>query len=470
MKEYTIKQLAEGLDSGKWTSVDLVHMYLERIEAIDQNGLELNSIAQVNPDVYAIARQRDEERNSKGPRSILHGIPLVLKDNINTKDKQNTTAGSLALANFIAPYEAHIVTLLEQSGAIILGKANLSEFAYFMSFGDMPSGYGSRFGQVKSPYSEKIDPLGSSTGSAVAVAANLIPIAIGTETNGSLTAPAQNNSIVTIKPTLGLVSRTGIIPISHLQDTAGPLTRTVADAAILLEAIVGKDPADKATLLRKEKDYHFSKTYDQPIDQLTVGFLTFDNIAYEEEEIRIFKKAMQILEPKAKAIKQVHLEHPQMPNHKTLIYEFKADINHYFHTVQESSPISSLKELIEFNKKDPKRCLKYGQSIFEAAEETSGTLTEQEYVETRKQLLEDANAFNRIMEQEGIDVLVMNRRTSHAPIAGNPVAAVPAKALVDDIPRSLFFVAKNFDDQYCLQVAYQYEQATKYRIPPTLSE
>ncbi|MBN2540846.1 MAG: amidase [Bacilli bacterium] len=470
MKEYTIKQLAEGFELGKWTSLDLVRMYLERIEKLDSNGPKLNSIAEINPDLYEIARELDAERQTNGPRSLLHGIPLVIKDNINTHDGMHTTAGSLALADFIAPYDAHLVTLLKKAGAILLGKANLSEFAYFMSFDDMPSGYGSRFGQVKCPYSDKIDPLGSSTGSAVAVAANLIPIAIGTETNGSLTAPAQNNSIVAIKPTLGLVSRTGIIPISHLQDTAGPLTRTVEDSAILLEAIVGRDPADASTLKTPDKSYHFSQTFDKPIDDLVLGFLTFDNITYDDEEVDILEEAKTILGYKAKAIKQVHFEHLQMPNHKSLIYEFKADLNHYFSTVKGSTKITSLKDLIEFNKQDPEHCLKHGQSIFEAAEETSGTLQEAEYLEIRKQLVIDANVLNRIMEEQGIDVIVMNRRTSHAPIAGNPIVAVPAKALTDETPRSLFFVAKNFSDDQCIRVAYQYEQSTKKRIPPKSSE
>ena len=468
MKEYSVRELAQGLKDGTWTSVDLCEMYLDQIRRYDQSGPKLNAIAEINPDVFEIAKLLDIERETKGPRSLLHGVPLVIKDNINTHDKMHTSASSLALADFYAPYDASVVTRLKEAGAIILGKANLSEFAYFMSTKDMPSGYGSRFGQVKSPYSENIDPLGSSTGSAVAVASNMIPISVGTETNGSLTAPAQNNCIVTIKPTLGLVSRTGIIPISHLQDTAGPMARTVEDTAILLQAMIGKDEEDLATLLAPEQNVRFDKDYSKGIEDLTIGFLTFDNATYEAEEKEILAEAKGILKQKAKNVKDLHFKHPEMQNFTTLTYEFKVDLNHYFSTVKEHCPIHSLKELIAFNEKHKDRCLKHGQDIFIDAEKTSGTLKEPEYVEVRKQLLKDANKLNELMSEQGIDVIVMNQRTSHAPIAGNPCVAVPAKALTDDTPRSLFFVAKNFDDIKALQVAYQYEQATKKRVKPKL--
>jgi len=468
LKEYSIRELAQGLQDGRWTSVDLCEMYLNRIRRYDQSGPKLNAIAEINPDLFDIAKLLDVERMTQGPRSLLHGIPLVIKDNINTYDKMHTSASSFALADFYAPYDAFVVKRLKEAGAIILGKANLSEFAYFMSTKDMPSGYGSRFGQVKSPYSETIDPLGSSTGSAVAVASNMIPVSVGTETNGSLTAPAQNNSIVTIKPTLGLVSRTGIIPISHLQDTAGPMARTVEDTAILLQAMIGKDEEDLATLLAPEQTVQFDKDYSNSIKNLTIGFLSFDNATYKAEEKEIFAEAKVILKQKAKVVKDLHFKHPKMPNFTTLTYEFKVDLNHYFSTVKDSCPIHSLKELIAFNEKHKGRCLRYGQDIFIDAEKTSGTLKEPEYIAMRKQLLKDANKLNNLMKEQGIDVIVMNQRTSHAPIAGNPCVAVPAKALTDDMPRSLFFVAKNFEDIKALQVAYHYEQATKKRVKPKL--
>lgn len=467
MKEYSLKELMEGLQEGTWTSRDLVSMYIDQISKYDQNGPKLNAIAEINPDVYEIADKLDLERKTIGVRSLLHGIPLVIKDNINTDDKMHTSANSIALADLYAHNDAFIVKQLRDAGMILLGKANLSEFAYFMSFGDMPSGYGSRFGQVKSPYSDKIDPLGSSTGSAVAVASNMIPVAIGTETNGSLTAPAQNNSIVTIKPTLGLISRSGIIPISHLQDTAGPMGRSVEDIALLLDVLYGKDESDLATHLIPEKEYSFSQTYNEPIQNLNIGILRFSNVEYEEEELNILEEAKSILSKKANKVVDLIMEHEQF-SYTSLIYEFKPDLNYYLSTVRDYTSIHSLHDLIEFNKLDPERRLRYGQTIFEASENTSGTLKEPEYIEARNDVLHKAHAFNRVMEKQHIDVIIMVRRTSHAPIAGNPVVAVPAKALVDDVPRSLFFVSKNFDDDKCIQVAYQYEQATHYRVSPKL--
>jgi len=468
MKEYSLKELSNGLNKGEWTSRDLVKMYLDEIDRIDKSGPKLNAISEINPDAYKLADLLDKERSDSGPRSILHGIPIVIKDNINTNDQMHTTASSYALKDFYAPKDAFIVNKLREAGMIILAKTNLSEFAYFMSNENMPSGYGSLNGQVKSPYSNKIDPLGSSTGSAVAVASNMIPVSIGTETNGSLMAPAQNNSIVSIKPTLGLVSRTGIIPISHLQDTAGPMARTIEDAAILLEILVGKDPEDNQTKKMPKKSYKFSKLYKKATADLTIAFLRFSNVKYSKEEVAIFEEARDLLKPKVAKIVSIELEIPDMLNYKTLIYDFKYNLNKYFDTNKKNLKIKSLKELIEFNIKNKDRCLKYGQSIFEAAEKTQGTLTEKEYLSERTQIERQANKFTALMEDNNIDVIVTPRRTSHAPVAGNPVVTVPAKALTDDKPISLFFVSKKFDDELCIRIAYQYEQLTKYRLSPNL--
>lgn len=467
MIEYSLLSLAEGLKDGRWTSRELVDMYLQQIRKIDQAGPKLNSIAEINPDVYDIADVMDFEMKTKGPRSILHGIPIVIKDNIQTQDKMHTSASSYALKDFYAPTDAFVVKKLREAGMVLLGKANLSEFAYFMSFDDMPSGYGSRFGQVKSPYSDKIDPLGSSTGSAVAVASNLIPVSIGTETNGSLTAPAQNNSIVTIKPTLGMVSRSGIIPITHTQDTAGPMGRSVEDVALLYSVIYGPDEADLATRLMPKKDFDFQSTYKQPIDNLKLGFLMFEEVDYADEEKAILEEAKAVLKDKVSKTVDLLVKEANMSNVITLIHEFKTDLNHYFHTVREDCPIKSLTHLIDFNNQHKDICLKYGQSIFEASEKTSGTLKEPEYLEAKAKLLKHAKQLSALMDEYGLDCLVMNRRTSHAPVNGNPIVAVPAKALTDDEPRSLFFVARRFDDDIALRVAYHYEQATQKRLAPT---
>lgn len=462
LKEYSLKELAQGLDDSTWTSVDLVHMYLNQIELWNK---KVNAIGEINPDAINIAKALDEERISTGKRSMLHGIPIVIKDNINTNDSMHTTASSYALKDLYAPYDAFIVKKLREAGMIILGKANLSEFAYFMNFGDMPSGYGSRHGQVHSPYSKNIDPLGSSTGSAVAVATNMIPVSIGTETNGSLMAPAQQNSIVSIKPTLGLVSRTGIIPISHLQDTAGPMSRTVEDSALLLEILIGKDETDEQTLNIPDKSYEFSKTVHKDIKDFNLGFLTFSTTTYTEEELNYFSEAKQILKPLVNHLEHIEIEAVEMANVNTLIYEFKYTLNKYFDTVKERTNIHSLKDLINYNIENKEICLKYGQKLFVISEEeTNGDLKEPKYLEAREKILHQANEFNRIMKERNLDVLVLMRRTSHAPIAGNPIVAVPAKALTDDTPRSLFFVARNFEDSKCIQVAYQYEQHTKKEL------
>lgn len=468
MDEYSVTELSEGLNTDKWTSRDLVRMYLNEIDRIDKAGPRLNSISEINPDAYKIADQLDKERRVSGPRTILHGIPIVIKDNIITSDKMHTTASSYALKDFKAPKDAFIVKKLREAGMIILGKTNLTEFADFMNFGEAPSGYGSLNGLVRSPYSDKIDPLGSSTGSAVAVASNLIPVAIGTETNGSLTAPAQNSSIVSIKPTLGLVSRTGIIPISHLQDTAGPMSRTVADAAILLEHLVGIDPEDQETKNIPEKSYKFSETYNKDISDLKIAFLKFSNVKYSEEEVAIFEEARALLKPKVKKVMNIELECPDIHNIKTLLYEFKQDINKFLDTFKEHTKIKSLKELIEYNKKNENKCLKYSQSIFEASDKTSGELTEKEYILERKNILRQTEKFTELLKENNLDVLITPRRTSHAPVAGNPVVTVPAKALTDNKPVSIFFISKKFDDELCLRVAYQYEQLTNYRLKPNL--
>jgi amidase len=468
-KEYGIRDLIHGLNNHQFTSKDLVDFYLERIMQYDKQGPELNSIAEINPEVYEWANLLDKEREEGNIRSPLHGIPIVIKDNINTADKMHTSASSIALENFYAPEDAYIVKKLREAGVIILGKANLSEFAYFMSFDDMPSGYGSRFGQVKSPYSKNIDPLGSSTGSAVAVAANLIAVSIGTETNGSLTAPAKNNSISTIKPTLGLVSRTGIIPISHHQDTAGPLGRTIEDCAYLLQEIYGYDQDDLYTEFSKDKEFDFVRALNRNLSGKKIGFVKFSNLDYDPEEIKIEEEAKEFYESLGCEVMEIKLENKKMPNHITLIYDFKVDLNHYLAKYKPDN-IRSLKDLIDFNNQDQEKRLKYGQSIFTAAEKTSGALTEPEYYKVRKEILEVAGEYQETIKQNDLDCLITVVRTSHSPIFGNPVASVPAKALTDDEPRSLFFIGEKFHDDVIMAFAHQYEKNLNKRIQPNLDK
>ena len=470
MKEYSLKELEEGLIKGKWTSVDLLDMYLERIYKYDQANYKINSIAEINPEVYQIAKNLDLERKQKGPRSKIHGIPIVIKDNIITNDYMHTSANSVVFEDFYANDDAFIIKKLREAGAIILGKANLSEFAYFMSFDDMPSGYGSRFGQVKSPYSKNIDPLGSSTGSAVAVACNFIPVSIGTETNGSLTAPSLNNSVDALKPSLGLVSRTGIIPISINQDTAGPLARTVEDLAIFMEYFYGYDNEDSATYEIKQKKIDFLNATKIEIKNKRIGFIKFSNLKYNDEEKSIEEEAKARLKEIGAKIIDIDLKMEAMPNHETLIYDFKVALNKFMSKYMKDYKVNTLKDIIEFNKKDFKKRLKYGQSIFEAAEETSGSLREAKYYNTFKDNLVKANLFNETLTEKNLDCLVSIKRTSHAPIAGNPVVSVVAKALVDEKPKNLFFIGKMFTDDVILSIANQYELATNHRVAPDLDK
>ncbi|MGD9910797.1 MAG: amidase family protein, partial [Candidatus Izemoplasmatales bacterium] len=457
MKEYSLIELIDGLSSKKWTSRDLVTMYLDEINKNNLSGKELNAVASLNPDAYQIADMLDLERKIKGPRSILHGIPILIKDNINTADKMPTTASSYALRDFFSPYDASVVEKLREAGMIILGKTNLSEFAYFMSFDDMPSGYGSLHGQVKNPYSDKIDPLGSSTGSAVAVASNMIPVSVGTETNGSLMAPALANSITSIKPTVGLVSRYGIIPISPDQDSAGPMGRSVLDCAILLQHMIGKDHQDVHTLTVPKQNFDFINAYKLPIEGLKVGFIQFEGYPYEEDELAIIEEAKQVFLAKKVEVVDIPFTPKQMRNDITLVYEFKNALNYYFKTVSSTCPIHTLKELIEYNHQHADRCLKHGQSIFTKSEETSGSLRELEYQETKKEIMIEAARFEDIMNENQISALISTRRTSYAPVYGNPSISVVAKPLTDELPRSLVFVGKKFDDEILTALSHHYE-------------
>ncbi len=469
MKEFSLVELIKGLAENQFTSKDLVEMYLKRILENDQEGPFINSISEINPDIVQIAEILDEERKNNILRSKLHGIPLVIKDNINTHDRMHTTASSLALSDFYAPEDAFLVKKLREAGMIILGKANLSEFAYFMSMDNMPSGYGSRSGQVKSPYSEKIDPLGSSTGSAVAVACDFVPVSIGTETNGSLTAPAMNNSITTIKPSLGMVSRTGIIPISRVQDTAGPMGRSVEDCAYLLQEIYGYDSDDIYTKNIENKKFDFVKALDRKIEGSRIGFIKFTNLEYDDEELKIEAEAKKIFHDKNLEIVEISFENEKIDNYTTLLHDFKVDLNVYLSQYKPNN-IHSLKDLIMFNDQDPVNRLKYGQSIFTASDKTDGSLRDKSYWETRKDALKKTGKLINKIKEENLDVLVTVKRVQHPPIYGSPVVAVPAKALVDDKPRSLFFLGDKFKDDHILAYANYYEIHTQHRIKPNLSK
>jgi amidase len=463
MKEMTIVSLNEQFEKGTLTSVELVKHCLERIAKIDPL---LNSVAELNPDALSIALNLDEERKTKGPRSLMHGIPLFIKDNINTHDQMHTTANSLALADLKAPYDASIVTQLRDAGAIILGKANLSEFAYFMSDEKMPSGYGSLHGQVKHPYHLDIDPLGSSTGSAVSVAADLVPVSVGTETNGSLMAPAYMNGIVSMKPTLGMVSRYGIIPISAKQDTAGPMGKTVEDCAILLDILAKEDPKDPVTKDAHFGKKHLSKACKRPVQGLKVGLLSITQYPYSDEEKSIIEEVRSVLSSQGVEVLDMPFEAKRVENHKALVYDFKHDLNQYLSSVKGYTKMNTLSDIIHFNKLDPDRRMKYGQSLLIESNETSGDLEDPVYLEMRKRQETETRRFEDIMVEQGLTALISTIWTSYAPVYGNPCITVPGKAIVDKKPIGVVFVGKKFDDANLIAIAHAYEQKTKHRIPP----
>ncbi len=473
--ETTIRTIQDAMARGTVTSEQLVQTYLERIASYDKGGLRLNAVLEINPDALFIARAMDQERRLTGPRGPLHGIPLLIKDNIDTHDKMHTSAGSLSLATSVAPRDACIVQRLRAAGAVILGKANMTEFANFMTE-HMPSGYSSRGGQVHNPYMPgKLTPSGSSSGSAAAVAANLTAVAVGTETSGSILSPANNCSVVGIKPTVGLVSRTGIIPIAMSQDTAGPLARTVADAATLLTVLAGVDPDDPATW---SADGHLGD-YTRFLD---AGGLRGARLGiargalYErldDERRKLYDDAIAALQAAGAELVDLVTWPVTRWESKVLTYEFKSALNAYLSALGPNAPVHSLKEIIEFNNAHPETTLKYGQTLLTASEATSGTLTEPEYLLSR---LEDI----RLAGAEGIDA-ALNQNKLVALVtpesrgcwvgarAGYPSIIVPAGYTSAGRPMGVTFAGRAWSEGELTRVAYAFEQATKRRLPPDLS-
>ncbi len=362
-------ELQTAMREGRLTSVRLTERFLERVEAYDRSGPRHNAVLEVNPQAREIAEALDRERASGGIRGPLHGIPLFLKDNIATADRLHTSAGSLALKDCFAPRDAFLVTRLRAAGAVILGKANMTEWANFMTTG-MPAGYSSRGGQVKNPYGESLSPGGSSSGSAVAVAAGLCTVAVGTETSGSILSPANWNSVVGIKPTLGLVSRSGIVPIAASQDTAGPFARTVADAAILLGAMTGVDASDRATRASRR---HAPGDYTdflsaKGLEGVRLGVpraVFFERLAAAEAPV--IDAALRALGDLGATLADpadiaTAREVSDFRSDVTL-YEFKRDLNRYLQGLGEASPIRSLRALIRFNEARPQEMLRFGQVL-----------------------------------------------------------------------------------------------------------
>jgi amidase len=489
LDEMTIADLQEGMKSGKQSARSLAEKYLARIDAIDRRGPALNSVIETNPDALDIADALDKERKAKGPRGPLHGIPLLIKDNIDTADRMATTAGSLALVGSRPPEDAFLVRRLREAGAVILGKTNLSEWANIRC-SYSTSGWSGRGGLTKNPYALDRNPCGSSSGSGVAVAANLCVAAVGTETDGSVVSPSSANGIVGIKPTVGLISRSGVIPISHSQDTAGPMCRTVRDAAILLGVLAAPDPADKVTTDAKGKAVaDYTKALDPSgLKGARIG-VARNYFGFDDAVDAVMARALDALKHEGATLVDP-AEVPNMdkvgePELTVLLYELKAGLANYFARLGEKAPVRSLKEVIDFNERHRDREMRYfGQDQFVKAE-AKGTLQSYEYQEAlaKCRRLARTEGIDAVMDKFRLDALVAptlgpacltdlvvgdhwrGEASTAAAVAGYPSITVPA-GFIFGLPVGLLFFGRAWSEATLLKLAYSFEQATKFRKSP----
>jgi amidase len=488
LEEATIEQLQQGLASKKWSARDLAEKYLARIAMLDRHGPAVNSVIELNPDALSLADELDRERKEKGSRGPLHGIPILIKDNIDTHDRMATTAGSLALLGSKPLRDAHIVERLRAAGALILGKTNLSEWANFRST-HASSGWSGRGRQTHNPYVLDRNASGSSSGSAVAVAANFCAAAVGSETDGSVVSPSSTCGIVGIKPTIGLVSRAGIIPIAHSQDTAGPMARTVTDAAILLTALAGSDPRDKATADADAKKLDYTKYLDaNGLKGARIGVVRSPGFGLSDKSEAVLKEAEAAMKNAGATVMSVEMPTiGQYDNEELLVllYEFKADLNDYLAALGPDAPMKSLKDLIDFNERHREEEMPYfGQELFTMAQE-KGPLTTKEYIDARAKCVElsRAKGIDAAIEKNKLDALVAitsgpgwpidlvsgDRYTggssTPAAVAGYPDVTVPA-GFVHGLPVGISFFGKAWSEPVLIKLAYSYEQGTKARRVP----
>ena len=491
LEEVTVGALQAGMTSGKYTAKGLATAYLQRIEELDRKGPALHAVLEANPDALAQATALDAERKSKGPRGPLHGIPVLVKDNVATKDRMQSTAGSLALVGVTPPRDAFIVERLRAAGAVILGKANLSEWANFRST-HSSSGWSGRGGQCRNPYALDRTPSGSSSGSGVAVSANLCAVAIGTETDGSIVSPSTCCGIVGIKPTLGLVSRSGIIPIAHSQDTAGPMARTVADAATLLGALTGLDVRDDATAGSAGQSRTDYTTFLDPkgLQGARLGVCRSHFMGYSPAADVLMEAAIDALKRSGAVI----VDPADIPTagqtddseYAVLLYEFKADLNRYLADLPPGGGPKTLEDLIAFNERaKDKELIYFGQEIFVQAQ-AKGPLTDQDYLKAldKNRLLMRTQGIDGVMADQKLDALIAptggpaslidlvngdggggGSFSSPAAVAGYPHVTVPM-GYVRGLPVGLSFVGRPWSEGTLIKLAYAYEQATKVRRPP----
>ena len=494
LDEVTVAELQAAMESGERTARSITQLYLDRIAAIDGQGPELRSVIETNPEALEIADQLDAERAASGPRGPLHGIPVALKDNIDTHDRMTTTAGSLALDGSIPPQDLFIAQRLREAGAIILAKLNMSEWAYFRGE-RATSGWSARGGQCVNPYALDRNPCGSSSGSGVAAAANLSALTIGTETGGSIMCPSSTNGIVGIKPTVGLWSRSGVIPISHSQDTAGPMCRTVRDAAVLLGPVTGVDPRDAATAA-SEGNFHADYT-----EFLDAGGLQGARLGiarsfpgFAPEVLALFDEAVAAMgDAGAVLVDPANLPNAAWNDEAPLLvleYEFKANLNAYLASLGPDAPVKTLAEIIEFNERNAGvEMPHFGQERL-IASEARGPLTDQAYLDAVRAIQRGnrEDGIDRLMNEHNLDAIVAPTRglawkTDHilgdslgggssagpAAIAGYPDITVPM-GFVSGLPAGVSFFGRRWSEPVLLRIAYAYEQATNHRAAPTFPE
>jgi amidase len=492
LSEATTEQLQQWMQDGRYTSRQLVELYLARIDRIDRSGPTLRSVIETNPDARSIADALDAERKTTGPRGPLHGIPVLIKDNVDTADGMMTTAGSLALEGSTPLRDAFVVERLRAAGAVILGKTNLSEWANIRSTRSS-SGWSARGGQTKNPYVLDRNPCGSSSGTGAAIAANLAAVGVGTETDGSIVCPSSLNALVGIKPTVGLVSRSGIIPISHTQDTAGPMARTVRDAAVLLSAMTGTDPRDPATKASVGKAADYTKTLDaDALKGARIGVARKRYFGYSPATDAVIEQALSVMKaagavivdpadiPTAASLEDCELE--------VLLYELKADLGSYLRGLGPSARVRSLADVIAFNEREKAREMPFfGQELFISAQK-KGPLTDPAYKKALASCRTRARTLgiDAVMTRLRLDALVaptggpawptdlvngdhfLGASSTPAAVAGYPSITVPAGD-VRGLPVGLAFFGRAWTESKLISFAYAFEQATKHRRPPAFS-
>lgn len=494
LAEATIAQLQDGMKAGKYSARSIAEQYLARLDSMDQRGPAVNAVIELNPDALAIADTLDAERKAKGPRGPMHGIPVLIKDNIGTADKMQTTAGSLALVGGVPTRDAFIVERLRAAGAVILGKTNLSEWANFRSAHSC-SGWSGRGGQTRDPYALDRNPSGSSSGSAVATASNFCAVSVGTETDGSIVSPSSCCSLVGLKPTVGLVSRSGIVPISHNQDTAGPICRTVRDAAILLSAIVGVDSRDTATALSQGKGAADYTTFLDPdgLKGARIGVARAHYFGYNTGLDKAVDAAIEVMRHQGATIVDpadlATTGQYDDAEGDVLLYDFKADLNHYLAELGPSAPVKTLADVIAFNEAHHDAEMPYfGQDLMIQAE-AKGPLTSPKYLAERAKCirLSRQRGIDRTLTKHRLDVIVAptgappwpidlvngdgaigtSAASSSTPaaVAGYATITVPV-GFTFGLPVGMSFIGRAYSEGLLLKLAYAYEQTAPMRKPP----